>query len=203
MGRQSIDAPENMQAMIMHARGISTANMTPDQVEMYNRVDFADNQLRSLGTHKLAVAAVQTKFKCGRTAAYKYCQIAKRVFNSVSKEDKEYWRGWAADILRQQIIKAVNEGDHKAISSYFKELRLTLGYGEEDPELPDPSLWEPAIVQPGFYPQLTNVVVPDNLMEHLQQLVPTTSHKGRELSDVIDVEILSDGGSEDAQEDTP
>ena len=79
--------------------------LTEKQMEIANRVDFADNVIRMYTDRKKCIKMIQTKFPdISVSTAYRIFSAAKYVFGSVNRFDKEYER----QVLYEKQMKLVH-----------------------------------------------------------------------------------------------
>lgn len=104
-----------------------------------NKKDFS----RPIRTKELAEWHVE-RFKVSHRQAYADIEMTKQFFLSTqSREDKEFARGQMILQGEELMFKAASNGDFKAASAFFKELRLLRGLDKVDQDVPDLTKWEP------------------------------------------------------------
>ena len=104
------------------------------------------------------------------TTAYSDINTTEIIFGKLTRSQKEFWRNWAADLLRESITKAKEKEDHKSVAMLMKELRETLGYDKDESLLPDFSNVQLPEVEIGFFPELHEVPMPKDLDSHIANL---------------------------------
>jgi len=161
---QTSKAAEERDRFILFLRG-KIEKLNSKETEMYNRIDEANNLIRSWGITK-AREMVQRKYGISSRTAYRVINDSIHVFGSIHKAEKNYFRTLAVDkIIRalgsieESIIKINAKGKPTPIISdnsglvanytaLLGELRRTVGYDKEDDmELPD---WEKIGANPIF-----------------------------------------------------
>jgi hypothetical protein len=79
--------------------------LTEKQMEIANRIDYADNIIRTYPDRKKCIKMIQAKFPdISQATAYRIYSAAKYVFGSVNKFDKNYER----QLLYEKQMKLVN-----------------------------------------------------------------------------------------------
>lgn len=162
--QQISKAAEERDRFILFLRG-KIEKLNPKETEMYDRIDQANNFIRSWGPSK-AREMIQKKYGVSSRTAYRIINDSIHVFGSIQKAEKNYFRMLSVDkIIRalgsieETIIKETESGKPKKLlsedagllSSYtalLGELRRTVGYDKEDDlEIPD---WDKIGANPIF-----------------------------------------------------
>lgn len=122
-------------------------SLNTQQLQIYARIDFADNMIRKYGSGKDTAAKIFEKFraefpKYSVRQAYIDMEWAVELMNSMSRKSKEMDKLYAISILKKQIqrvIKEITDAEKQAltVTRLLKELRETTGYHLPDIELPD------------------------------------------------------------------
>lgn len=122
-------------------------SLNTQQLQIYARIDFADNMIRKYGSGKATAAKIFEKFsaefpKYSVRQAYIDMEWAVELMNSMSRKSKEMDKLYAISILKKQIQRVINEisdAEKQAltVTRLLKELRETTGYHLPDIELPD------------------------------------------------------------------
>ena len=134
------------------------------QVQIYARIDFADNLIRKYGSGKDTAQKLYEHFnqkqpKYSVRQAYIDMDWSMELMNSMSRRSKEMDKLWATEVIKGQIRKVLSDefyGQNPAIGKIkiqvtavdiekrattirglFKELRETLGYHLSGIDLPD------------------------------------------------------------------
>lgn len=139
--------------------------------DLIERLIYADELFREHGDRRKVADILIAKFKIKNTQAYQAIQLAQNFFGNTKKASKEYYRNFMADILSGEIIKAAAAKDWKSLSQLSKELRLTLGYHEQDQDLPDPTMFQIKRTVIGFQPELLGKELPATFKEDILSLV--------------------------------
>lgn len=174
-------APEDIIAYMQD--GKEKSKLPQASKDLIERLIYADELFRLHGDRRLVADILIGKFKIKNTQAYHAIQLAQNFFGNTNKASKEYYRNFMADILSGEIIKAAAAKDWKSLSQLSKELRLTLGYHEQDQELPDPSLFQIKRTVIGFQPEILGKQLPENFKEEILTLV--TGMKGVNPTDLL------------------
>jgi len=115
-----------------------STKLSPKEKEMFDRWDVADNLLRQYPNRKDAASMMMEKFKgISRASAYRDLYNAQRLFGSMSRYDKNYWRDYLVnDILEViKICKNQSPADVRNINAAHSNLIKTLQLDKDDPEI--------------------------------------------------------------------
>lgn len=130
--------------------------------DIFERLDFADNLLRKYPVTKHVAELMQKKFAIKKSQAYKDIVWAKRLFNSTTRVDKEWWKQWIIeDIVTMMAIakgrKAGMDENGRPVEAVDPDLKAwSMGHGnlikilrldQEELNLPDPEVLQ----QHNFY----------------------------------------------------
>ena len=139
-------ATEDYRAISLWWSGNEDA-LNTQQLQIYARIDFADNMIRKYGSGKRTASKIFEKFrsefpKYSVRQAYIDMEWAVELMNSMSRKSKEMDKLYAISILKKQIqnvIAKVRDPEKKAntITRLLKELRETTGYHLPEIDLPD------------------------------------------------------------------
>jgi len=103
------------------------------------------------------VDLIMKKFNIQRWQAYADIRSSERLFNSVSRVDKDFYKRWLIEDMMLLIVKAkgqprkmdedgnmaeAKETDFKAWNSAHTNLIKLLGFDRKEEDLPDPSIFE-------------------------------------------------------------
>ena len=133
-------------------------SLNTQQLQIYSRIDFADNMIRKYGGGKQTAKMIFEKFKNSFSKyslrqAYIDMEFAVELMNSVGRKSKEMDKLYAIEILKKQIARVIGDVRGKddkivgmvkdpekqamAVARLLKELRETTGYHLPDIDLPD------------------------------------------------------------------
>lgn len=117
------------------------------QLQIYARIDFADNMIRKYGSGKSTAEQMVKKFEPENPhytirQAYIDMDWAIELQNSMSRKSKEMDKLYAISLLKTEIkrvVEKVTKPEQRAtiIARLLKELRETIGYDQQDLDLPN------------------------------------------------------------------
>lgn len=148
--------------------------------ERLERIDVADVLIRNGNSPKRVAAMLMKRFKdVSRSTAYRIMDDARYVYGSISRNDREYWRGVAIEQILETKRLALKKEDVRAAASCDANFIKATGLEHNDPELPDFSKLQPPAqlitLSPEFFErfgQFVDPVVMDKLRKVLQTVIP-------------------------------
>lgn len=120
--------------------------LNTQQLQLFARLDYADNLIRRFGSGAQTAKRLHARMKVDDAGyslrqAYRDLEFSTMLYGSMSKQSKEMDKMYAAETLKReiQLAKNIKNGHQRsgAVAKLLKELRETLGYHLQDPELPD------------------------------------------------------------------
>lgn len=115
--------------------------------EIYDRLDFADTQLRRKPRKKEAANMIIAKYGVTKMTAYNYLWLAQKLFGSIHPINKDWWRNWLVEDILLLIESCKSSGDLKVWATAHANLVKALGLDQKE-ELPvDPDV----LSQHNFY----------------------------------------------------
>lgn len=162
------DQYHNTEEIALFLQG-ETSSLSAKQRELYERMDYADNLLRKYGPGKKTRKMIMKKFKVSDPTAWRICKAAENVFGSTARVNKEYYKEIAIETLiqaKEKLLEQLFGTDEdpvdgspdpklfKALSDIMAELRRTIKYDEQDPDLPVWSELGPNLIEVVFDPAL-------------------------------------------------
>ena len=124
--------------------------------ELLDKLDFVDNQIRSLGPAK-ARPIIEKKFNCGKAQAYRYINQTKELFASISTHEKDYWRRVVIQMGFDAFNFALKKKDARAMAMVHRNLIKATGADREDPNLPSIENFEHHVINIVFDPEILGV----------------------------------------------
>lgn len=173
------------------------ATIDDELKELLDRWKMAYQLLNAHGSRTKVANMLVKIYGYNISTAYSDLEICEKIFSEISKSQKIFWRNWAADLLRERIIKIKDTGDAKSLAILLKELRETLGYDQDETKMPDWSEFELPEIEFGFFPELHGVPIPKDLDSHIANLALRKNNTN--IQD-IDHEEVPDSKEPDTQE---
>jgi hypothetical protein len=93
------------------------------------------------------VAIIMKEYGVSRATAYNDITDARRLYGSLAKPEKEFWREVLREWATENMMIAKEMGDMKAQAAAIANLIKITGVDKESPELPDFSKFEPHTYQ--------------------------------------------------------
>jgi uncharacterized Ntn-hydrolase superfamily protein len=108
--------------------------------EILDQINFVDDQIRQYNrTPKKVVAMMQKKFTNSNTGnplsidtCYRRIRQAQRVFGTIDKRSKDYWRGFLVDKLLTNMAKADAAGDIRGVNAAAAIMERVLQLGKDE-----------------------------------------------------------------------
>lgn len=130
-----------------------SANLSEKDKEIFDRWDSADNFMRRYPNKKHAAGMMQKKYPTlSRSQIYIDLDNAQRLFGSMTRVDKDYYREWLVDEIIKHIKRAKKMLEDSTIEKKFPALKSitdshanlirALRLDKEDKEQIDPALFE-------------------------------------------------------------
>jgi hypothetical protein len=161
--------------------------------EIFNRWDFADNQLRRFPRKRQVVDVIMKKFGGSISRAYNDVYQAQRLFASVHPLNKEWIRNWLIEDILIAIELAKKAGDRKALASEHNNLLKAAALEKMEEQKVDPEI----LSQHNFYIVVQNGKTHYKYnLESFQSLPLSTRNKivkelDQEITDVEAIEIMN------------
>lgn len=134
---KKVEKIEDVDAIIAFLRGTDNTDLSEKRKELLIRYDFIDNQIRAMIRESQIVKIIQKKFEISPATAYRSIGETKRVFASISRNDKEYYRRvaieWSLDALRM----AQEAKDLKGFNAALRNFYVITGLNKEVVDMPD------------------------------------------------------------------
>jgi hypothetical protein len=93
----------------IHLKNPNSSQLFGKEKELFDQLDFTDNQLRIYPDYKTVVNILMEKYAIRRTLAYKLIQLTQTLFGSICRLDKDYWRHFMIKQIFDVIEMARNE----------------------------------------------------------------------------------------------
>lgn len=108
--------------------------------EILDQINFVDDQIRQFNrTPKKVVAMMQKKYQNKATGnpisldtCYRRIRQAQRVFGTIDKRSKDYWRGFLVDKLLTNMAKADAVGDIRGVNAAAAIMERVLQLGKDE-----------------------------------------------------------------------
>lgn len=134
---KQVEKIDDVDAIIAFLRGTDDAPLSDKRKQLLERYDFIDNQIRAMIRESQIVKIIQKKFEISQATAYRSVAETKRVFSSISRNDKEYYRRvgteWCFDALRM----AQEMKDLKGFNGALRNFYVITGLNKEIVDMPD------------------------------------------------------------------
>jgi hypothetical protein len=174
-----------------------TDKLTTEQLAMYARIDLADNFIRKYGPAK-ALRYLRKHYEAkGESISVRTIQHdianAQDLLASQSVRKKEYWRMVALEELRKAMRYALKiekpEKKVEKIVEILKEQRLTMGYDQQDYEIPDFTGIGEVPVEITTNPEDIGI----ELIEDVDQIIERYRRPQMNTRGIPEAEIIGDG----------
>ncbi len=179
-------------------------DLSPALEETFHRLDFADNLVCEFGASKSSAKKIMEKFGCSHAQAYRYMNRATELFGSVGRASKERHKSLAVENLQfsmrvaksklvdeNGVIKSdVKSADIRLISEIQAEIRRTIGYDLELPDMPNWADIGANVIVISTSPELLGVEPIENLDEAIERI--KNPKKRHTPGDFTDAEIVSE-----------
>ena len=123
-------------AIIEYMRG-NAGQLSDKQKELLDRYDFADNQIRGLVKESEVAEMLQTKFGISRATAYRDIIATKRVFGSITRQEKEYYRRLVIELCAEAFKLGRAQKDGKVMNGALGNLIKAANLTQTDMDMPD------------------------------------------------------------------
>lgn len=186
---------------------LTTLSETDQQI--FEMINFADDQIRQVGFGKTAATIVKQKFDISIQYAQKLCNSAQTVFGA-EKFEKSWFKSYAVEI-EMRLIRAMENSiivsekgedgversvinsntkisELKAFVSLLKELRETIGFDKDEQEIPDWGSIGANIIIPMAHPALLNIEGTDGVDGDFEKLFGNLFNS----EDIEDAQISSE-----------
>ncbi len=108
--------------------------------KIFDRLDFADTQLRRKPRKKEAAQLIAAKFNITLRQAYNDLWYAQKLFGSIHPFNKDWWRNWLIEDIVTLIESCKVTGDLKTWASAHANLVKAIGLDQKE-EIPiDPEI---------------------------------------------------------------
>ncbi len=160
------------------------------------RMETAAELLRKYGSRQRVVGMLlklSTYTEMGsdsRATAYRDVDDAIDVFGTEHRKSKAFYVDMLFEMMYSTREKALAAQDLKTVVACEKNIKDAVKDFLGDKEAVDWSKLQPPRFMVGFFPELLNVPLPDNLDQELEKFFASKRKKGLTVTDAEDVQIL-------------
>ena len=154
-----------------------------------NRLTRCADLIKQYGSRIKVTSALMKEFDLSPNQAYHDFQDTQEVFGSTPRNSRDFYLDILLGHITETRTKAMDKGDLKTVASCDKNMLLTIAEYFKNESIDWNKVQIPSITV-GFFPQLSNVVVPENWREQVNELIE--KKKKSQTTIFTDATVLKD-----------
>lgn len=144
--------------------------LSPDLEAILKRYTYCADLIKQYGTRLKVVKMMMTTYKYSQAQAYRDFENTSYVFGSTPRSSKDFYLDLLLGNIVETRTKALSREDYKAAAACDKNMLAVLQEYFKDQSIPWEKVQPPNMIF-GFFPELTNVVVPENWQDVISKLI--------------------------------
>jgi hypothetical protein len=158
----------------------------------FKRLETCSDLIKKHGTRRKVIPIMIRIFKISTSLAYQEYNDCQMVFGSTLPSMRDYWVEVLLGLTMETRKKAIQKGDLRSASSSDKNLFNIVSEFFKGDSIPYDKIQPPTFIL-GFYPEMSNVNIPNDLDEQLKRLL---KQKKKQVERFDEAEIIEDEDSD-------